>query len=158
MGRAPARAYSAVKRGLAALVLVIGCGSCSHREPAGGPLQVKVCFGEVGLSPGQFSYPRCLDHDATSLWAIDKQARVQRLDPQTGQWLGGWQMPEWSNGKPTGVTAWEPEGGGDGPLVFIPDTHYSRVMVYDGGPRGAGTGGRGGPAAPGTRPPSRPLV
>src|SRR5436190_23679629 len=80
---------------VAALVL----GSCSHREPAGGPIQVKVCFGEVGLSPGQFSYPRCLDHDRTSLWAIDKQARVQRLDAQTGQYLGGWQMPEWANGK-----------------------------------------------------------
>src|SRR5436190_8673840 len=88
---------------VAAQVLVaLALSGCSHREPAGGPIQVKVCFGEVGLSPGQFSYPRCLDHDATSLWAIDKQARVQRLDPRTGQWLGGWQMPEWSNGKPTG--------------------------------------------------------
>jgi DNA-binding beta-propeller fold protein YncE len=107
---------------------------CSHREPSGGPIEVKVCFGEVGLSPGQFSYPRCLDHDKTSLWVIDKQARVQRLDPKTGQCQGGWQMPEWSSGKPTGVTVWEPEGS-DGPLLFIPDTHYNRVMVFDGGSR-----------------------
>jgi DNA-binding beta-propeller fold protein YncE len=106
----------------------------------GGPVQVKVCFGEVGVSPGQFSYPRCLDHDATSLWVIDKQARVQRLDPKTGTALGGWRMPEWANGKPTGVTVWEPEGA-DGPLVFVADTHYHRVMVYDGGSRrNPGTG------------------
>jgi hypothetical protein len=122
---------------LAAPVLLAGC---SHHEPSGGPIEVKVCFGEVGLSPGQFSYPRCLDHDQTSLWTIDKQARVQRLDPKTGQWIGGWQMPEWEHGKPTGVTAWEPDGA-DGPLIFIPDTHYFRVMVYDGGPREKGAGG-----------------
>ncbi len=118
----------------AAALLAPTLPGCSHHEPSGGPIQVKVCFGEVGLSPGQFSYPRCLDHDKTSLWVIDKQARVQRLDPKTGQCQGGWQMPEWSSGKPTGVTAWEPEGS-DGPLLFIPDTHYNRVMVFDGGSR-----------------------
>jgi DNA-binding beta-propeller fold protein YncE len=129
--------------GVGALALGISMTSCSHHEPTSGPIDVKVCFGEVGLSPGQFSYPRCLDHDATSLWVIDKQARVQRLDPKTGRWIGGWQMPQWANGKPTGVTVWEPPGS-DGPLIFIPDTHYSRVMVYDGGSRkGEGQNGFG---------------
>jgi DNA-binding beta-propeller fold protein YncE len=118
---------------LSALCALALC-ACSHKEPSGGPINVKYCFGEVGLSPGQFSYPRCLDHDKTSLWVIDKQARVQRLDPKTGECQGGWQMPEWVNGKPTGVTVWEPEGS-DGPLLFIPDTHYNRVMVFDGGSR-----------------------
>jgi DNA-binding beta-propeller fold protein YncE len=95
---------------------------------------VRVSFGEVGSDPGQFSYPRCLDHDQSALWVIDKMARVQRLDPVTGQCLGGWRMPEWENGKPTGITVWAPPAGGK-TRVFIPDTHYHRVMIYD--PRGA---------------------
>ena len=40
-------------------------------------------------------------------------------------------MPEWEHGKPTGVTARDPPGEG-GPIVFVPDTHYNRVMVYAG--------------------------
>src|SRR5438270_3352456 len=97
-------------RGLGAM-LAVGClGGCSRHEPMGGPIEATVCFGEVGVSPGQFSYPRCLDHDQDSLWAIDKQARVQRLDPKTGSpvGVGEWRMPEWEHGKPTGVTVWEP--------------------------------------------------
>src|SRR5215831_7097341 len=94
---------------LMAGLAVMGAGGallagCNRHEPIGGPIAATVCFGEVGISPGQFSYPRCLDHDTTSLWVIDKQARVQRLDPKTGECQGGWQMPEWVNGKPTGVT------------------------------------------------------
>lgn len=113
---------------------------CHRAEPAGGPIEVEVCFGEVGTSPGQFSYPRCIDHDRECLWVIDKMARVQRLNPQTGEGRGEWQMPEWKDGKPTGVTVWDPPGQ-DGPLLLIPDTHYHRVMVYDGGSaKGAGLG------------------
>jgi hypothetical protein len=123
-----------VTAGVAALPL--GCS----RPPQGGPLDVQVSFGEVGSSPGQFSYPRCLDHDRSALWVIDKLARVQRLDPKTGASLGEWQMPRWKDGKPTGVTVWDPEGQ-DGPLVLVPDTHYHQIWVYDGGDaKGAGLG------------------
>jgi hypothetical protein len=103
--------------------------SCIPSTPTGGPLTQTAAFGEVGLSPGQFSYPRCIDGDESTLWVIDKQARVQRLDPVTGDCLAIWQMPDWSNGKPTGVTVWEGTGGG-GPLVFVADTHYHRIMIY----------------------------
>lgn len=85
-------------------------------------------IGEVGLSPGQFSYPRCIDTDGHDLWVIDKAARVQRLDPKTGAYLGGWKMPEFLLGKPTGVTVGKGDSGET--LLYVPDTHYHRVMVY----------------------------
>lgn len=105
-------------------------GGCGGSDPAGGPLDVRVVFGEVGPGPGQFSYPRCLDVDGGALWVIDKMARVQKLDARTGRCLGGWRMPEWENGKPTGITVWTPPAGG-ATRVFVADTHYHRVMVYD---------------------------
>ncbi len=107
---------------------------CSRAAPSGGPLVVTRTVGEVGTAPGQFSYPRCLDSDGKTLWVIDKLARVQRLDPSTGDSVGGWRMPEWELGKPTGVTAWRAEGASDADvLVFVADTHYHRVMIYRAG-------------------------
>src|SRR5690606_12307976 len=41
-----------------------------------------------------------------------------------GKPLGGWRMPEWAQGKPVGVSV-GPDGN-----IYIPDTHYQRVMVY----------------------------
>lgn len=104
---------------------------CRGEAPSGGPLDTVITFGEVGGSPGQFSYPRAIDHDGSSLWVIDKSARVQRINPQTGESPAGWRMPEWQKGKPIGVTIWQPQGGPPEALrIFIADTHYHRVMEY----------------------------
>ncbi|MCC6950556.1 MAG: hypothetical protein IT433_03825 [Phycisphaerales bacterium] len=109
--------------------VLLALAGCERAPSAGGPLEVEVRFGEVGANPGQFSYPRCLDSDGEALWVIDKMARVQKLSPE-GDCLGGWRMPEWENGKPTGITVWTPPAGGP-TRVIIPDTHYHRVMIYD---------------------------
>jgi DNA-binding beta-propeller fold protein YncE len=104
-------------------------------------LEVTSVFGEVGRSPGQFTYPRAIDNDGKDLWIIDKSARVQRIDPATGKGSALWTMPEWEHGKPTGVTigpplpvALENRPSGVQPndpyLLYIPDTHYHRVMIY----------------------------
>lgn len=120
--------------GVMAAALIACAGllcACDGRAPQGGPIVPRACWGEGGMQPGQFAYPRALDSDASSLWIIDKSARVQRCDPVTGDCLGGWKMPEWEVGKPTGVTVWTPSGGTDqDELVLIPDTHYHRVMIY----------------------------
>lgn len=88
-------------------------------------------IGEVGVSPGQFAYPRALDFDGESFWIIDKAARVQRMS-LSGEPLSVWSMPEYENGKPTGVTAAvdtavDPAGR---PVIWVPDTHYHRVIAY----------------------------
>lgn len=119
--------------GLATGVSLLGTG-CSREAPSGGPLQVTRVVGEVGTAPGQFSYPRCLDSDGKTLWVIDKLARVQRLDPLTGDSVGGWRMPDFELGKPTGVTAWRAAGASDADVVvFVADTHYHRIMIYRAG-------------------------
>src|SRR4051812_3689693 len=68
------------------LALAPGCGRGADSADSGAPkpFDVVAAWGEVGLNPGQFTYPRALDTDGTNLWAIDKSARVQRLDPKTG--------------------------------------------------------------------------
>lgn len=127
-GARGARLWAAAWPALATL----GAGGCDRGPKPGAALETTASFGEVGTSPGQFSYPRCLDHDGRTLWTIDKQARVQRLDAATGAWLGGWRMPAWANGKPAGITTWTPAGRAGGePFVFVADTHYHRVLVYD---------------------------
>jgi hypothetical protein len=110
----------------ACAALLAGCS-----KPDGAPIDFEVCFGEVGMSPGQYSYPRGIDSDGSTLWIVDKAARVQRIDPATGASLGGWRMPAWTNGKPTGITVWKPEGGSEADeRIFLADTHYNRIMVY----------------------------
>lgn len=110
---------------VAALAAMVALSGCREKERAdGAPLPTVAKFGEVGVNPGQFTYPRALTNDGQSLWVIDKSARVQRLDPGTGESSALWTMPDWAMGKPCGVSI-----GPDG-LLYIPDTHYFRVMVY----------------------------
>jgi hypothetical protein len=118
--------------------------SCS-RPPEGGPLTVRVAFGEPGSSPGQFGYPRAIESDSHSLWVIDKLARVQRLDAQ-GNVIAWWTMPKFDRGKPCGLAAWSREGD-EHMLLFIADTHEHRVVAYR-QPRVAGAGAAPGVAVP----------
>lgn len=105
--------------------------ACTRTLPDGKPIDYSILFGEVGLSPGQFSYPRAIDTDGERLWIVDKAARVQVLDPHTGDSLGGWRMPAYAMGKPTGISLWRPVGGDLSTLhIFVADTHYHRIMVY----------------------------
>lgn len=121
---ASARAGGAVLALLAALT-----GACSDRpgqSGAGAPIVAEL--GGVGTSPGRFAYPRAIDTDGSSIWVIDKSARVQRLDPGTGEVLASWTMPDYRLGKPTGVTV--SVGPSGEPAVYIPETHYQRITIY----------------------------
>lgn len=124
--RHDARTILAVFAGATLVALSPGCS----KRPSEGvrPLAPDRVIGEPGLSPGQFSYPRCLTNDGASLWVIDKAARVQKMDPTTGEVLAHFKMPEFENGKPTGITIAPGDGGEQ--LLYIPDTHYYRVMIY----------------------------
>lgn len=115
-----------------ALLALTATPACEPGAEPGGPLPVARVLGEFGTFPGQFGYPRAIASGPGHLWVIDKSARVQQIDPDTGRCLAWWQMPDFALGKPTGVTA-APATGPDGTLidaVYVPDTHYHRVMVY----------------------------
>ena len=108
--------------------IALAVPSCSPptdaMDPA--PVSADVVFGSAGAIPGRFDYPRAiaLDSNRSEIVVIDKSARVQRFDLD-GKYVGGWRMPKWENGKPTGVAV-----ARDG-RIYVADTHYHRVAVFD---------------------------
>ena len=107
--------------------LAMALGGCTPDDPnqpqSLEPLNV---FGVAGTALGQFAYPRAIDVDFAReyIYVVDKQARVQRFGFDCRPQMQ-WRMPEHSNGKPTGISI-APDG-----TVFVPDTHYFRVIAYD---------------------------
>jgi hypothetical protein len=151
--------HAAATRALCIGVAGLCIAACGHRTPgdaAAWPAAIRgsTTLGGLGDTPGRFGCPRALDADCAgggSLWVVDKTARVQRIDPVTGRCLAWWRMPEYELGKPVGVTVVPSARAGAGNpgeevVVYIPDTHYSRVMVYSvpaSGPNGAAATGGG---------------
>lgn len=117
--------------------MLAGCG---RGDPTGGsgkpaPLDVLATLGGLGDTPGRFAFPRAIDvsADGRTLWVIDRSARVQRIDPESGRCLAIWKMPESELGKPVGFCVAPGRDEQDrwcDELLYIADTHYHRVMVY----------------------------
>lgn len=111
-----------------ALLVAVGCD-----ERAAGPLRVSHEIGEGGLQRGQFSYPRGICSAGPWLAVVDKSARIQLVNPDTGEVEHWWKTPESALGKPTGLGFGPaPEGSEDpgAPALYVADTHYHRVLVY----------------------------
>lgn len=108
---------------LALLAIAPGCSSQSGDAK---PLDTEETFGAPGQALGQFDYPRCIsiNRDTNKIYIVDKSARVQRFDSDGTPEIF-WRMPAKDNGKPTGIDV-SPDG-----RVFVADTHYYRVIVYD---------------------------
>ncbi len=89
------------------------------------PNGVIAVYGGVGLGDGQFSYPRAIAAEPNgSVFVVDKNGRVQRFSPN-GDFETFWRMPETTSGKPVGLAV-HPDG-----RIFVADTHYHRVLIYD---------------------------
>ncbi len=110
-----------------ALIALISACDRSQSRPGEALIPVRE-LGGVGLEPGLFNYPRAMDGGLGSLWVIDKSARVQRLDPETGHCIAWFFMPEFDRGMPTGITI-APFLDGS-PALYIADTHEHRVLVF----------------------------
>ena len=86
-------------------------------------------FGRTGRGDGEFIYPRAIDvrraGGRVELVIADKTGRIQWLDP-AGTCRLSVALPACADGKPTGLSV-----GPDGNL-YVADTHYHRVLVYDG--------------------------
>jgi DNA-binding beta-propeller fold protein YncE len=101
-------------------VLVAGC-----EPPPIAPDGVVAVFGGIGLGAGAFSYPRAIAAEPEgSVFVVDKSGRVQRFAAD-GTFETCWRMPETAGGKPVGLCV-HPDG-----RIFMADTHYHRVMIFD---------------------------
>ena len=101
-----------------AAVLVGGCGRSATSEP-------DAVWLDTGTGPGQVVYPRGIAYSAAddTIFVVDRMARVQHLD-HDGRFLNDWALPDRRSGKPVGLSV-GPDGN-----VYVPDTHYYRVIVY----------------------------
>jgi len=100
------------------IICLILCG-CSR------PSHCVLTWCDTGWGDGQVVYPRAITYAPAddSFFIVDRLARIQHLDHE-GKFLNGWRMPQWQQGKPVGLAI-----GPDGNL-YVPDTHYNRVVVY----------------------------
>jgi DNA-binding beta-propeller fold protein YncE len=98
-------------------------GGCDR--PPLTPNGVIGTFGTRGLGPGAFVYPRAITVGRdNAIYVVDKSARIQRFSPE-GDFETVWNMPERRAGKPVGLWA------GPNGRIYVADTHYHRVIVYD---------------------------
>jgi DNA-binding beta-propeller fold protein YncE/ABC-type molybdate transport system permease subunit len=108
---------------LAVIALLAGCERADPDVTA-----VDAVFGGPGLGTGEFSYPRGIAVSPVDgcVFVVDKSptARIQRFSPD-GEYEHQWCMPEAKNGKPTGLYVDRHN------RVWVPDTHYHRVITYD---------------------------
>lgn len=110
-------------RSIELVLIVLAVAGCE--PPPLTPNGVRHVFGKQGLGPGAFVYPRAITVDLQgAIFVVDKSARVQRFGPD-GTFETLWHLPDFEAGKPVGIWA-APDG-----RVFVPDTHYHRVIVYD---------------------------
>ncbi|MEL7474091.1 MAG: hypothetical protein AAGK04_12305 [Planctomycetota bacterium] len=110
--------------------------ACDPATPtAEAPIKDARVIGEVGLAPGQFNYPRAIAAAHTPegpvLWTIDKSARIQRINPRSARADLVFETPIHDNGKPCGLSLGPMPGAPGTPALYVADTHYYRVLVYD---------------------------
>lgn len=106
----------------ACLLTLLACSAC---EPPNHPAGLKSIFGETGMGPGEFSYPRAaVLTPQNQLYIVDKAARIQAYDLQSN-FILEWRMPQRDAGKPTGL------GTDSNGNIYAADTHYARVIIFD---------------------------
>lgn len=108
-------------RSIVAGAALAACGGC---DQTGGTLgRLQSVWSRRGLVDGRLWRPRAMDVDADGLvYIVDFTARIQVFTPE-GEFVRGWQTPDYKNGKPTGVTI-------EGDRLLVADTHYFRVLSY----------------------------
>ncbi len=112
---------SFVVNGICCVFLFFGFGC--HLN-GGGSDSVEI-WGFRGGLPGRFSTPRAIAWHEGWVYVIDKTGRVQKFQ-EDGTFALQWTLEKIDNGTPTGITIDE-----NGEL-WIPDTHNSRILHFDG--------------------------
>ncbi|CAN0047667.1 unnamed protein product, partial [Chrysoparadoxa australica] len=112
-------------------------GGCSEGAVTdeSGRLIDPVVLGETGTHPGQFVYPRAMDiykdGERNLAVVIDKTARMQVIDLDSGESVGETLMPIFDRGMPTGVSVGVSLFESDRLAAYVADTHEHRVLMYE---------------------------
>ncbi len=107
--------------GVSGLLLLSAC-----RPSAELPSPAELLLGRTGQAPLEFAYPRAaVALGPEGLAIVDKSGRIQVIG-WDGTYRREWSMPEIAAGKPTGL------GADSAGRVYAADTHYGRVMVFNG--------------------------
>jgi DNA-binding beta-propeller fold protein YncE len=112
---------SAAAVGACALVSVTA-GCLGPSGPQSGRLE--AVWGRRGRAPGRLNKPRAIAIDREDLlYIVDFTPRIQVFTGD-GEFVRGWQPPEFTNGRPSGL-AFDNEGN-----LLVADTHYFRTLTY----------------------------
>ena len=87
--------------------------------------EAELIWGRRGLSEGRFLKPRAISIDRfDQLYICDTTGRIQVFD-RDGNWLRQWSTPETANGRPTGMTMWQPDpdGAPEDDLLLVADKY-----------------------------------
>ncbi len=92
-------------------------------------------LGESGTYNGQFVYPRGMDifeyNNTPHAITVDKTARLQLINLDTGTVVGAIHTPRWDRGKPTGLTVAPSILDASTLAIYVADTHEFRVLMYE---------------------------
>jgi len=113
--------------------LLLSCGSASDTE--NNELRTTRVLGETGTFNLQFSYPRGMDifqfNNSPHAIIVDKTARLQMMNLDSGDVIGAIHTPRWDRGKPTGLTVATSLLDASKLAVYVADTHEFRVLMYE---------------------------
>ena len=100
--------------------LTAGCLGNSVRQTG----RLEKVWGRRGSLPGRLNKPRAITIDKNDhLYIVDVTPRIQVFTGD-GEYLRGWQPPEFANGKPSGL-AFDNEGN-----LLVAHTHYFCIQTY----------------------------
>ncbi|MFG0245095.1 MAG: hypothetical protein ACF8MF_03470 [Phycisphaerales bacterium JB052] len=121
-----------------AALLVIPCFllSCGgDTQSASNELKTQRVLGESGTQNAQFVYPRGMDifdyNGTPHAIIVDKTARLQLMNLESGAVVGAIHTPRWDRGKPTGLTVAPSLLDAAKLAIYVADTHEFRVLVYE---------------------------
>ncbi len=121
-----------------AALLTLPCALCacgSSEQTGPGTLKTTRVLGEPGNQNAQFVYPRAMDifdyNGAPHAIIVDKTARLQLLNLDSGVVEGCIHTPKWDRGKPTGLSVGVSLLDPSRLAVYVADSHEFRVLMYE---------------------------
>lgn len=121
-----------------ATLMIISCmiSACDDSQSADhSKLNTTKILGEPGTHNAQFVYPRGMDvfeyQGTPHAILVDKTARLQLMNLQSGRVIGSIHTPRWDRGKPTGLTVSNSLLDPSKLAVYVADTHEFQVLMYE---------------------------